>query len=335
MKYLNELKRIDTQDKAYVLGLFYSDGHVTLSKKSNGAFCGITLHKNDEYIFDEIIKIFPFFVKNYDKSKSNVCILRCNQRGLYNDLVNNGCLPKKSSVNKDNLKIPDIHIDLIRHFVRGFFDGDGSVYKSITTSKNSKYCTFTGTCKRLLEEIQYSLLEYNINFRLTEVKLSTKDAFIKGRKINISQNVFVLTISNRLEIDLFAKYLYTSANLFLIRKFDKMNYWEATYREFRSPCRACGSFNTSYTNNGESIKCKECKKIIPLFEKAFVKMESKQCKHCESFDTVGNGKTYSRTDKRLLSQIYLCRICNKTSSYNIHDINESAPDNSNVIRVSD
>ena len=45
-------------------------------------------------------------------------------------LISYGCVPRKSNI----LKFPDISIfkskNLIRHFIRGYFDGDGSVFIS-------------------------------------------------------------------------------------------------------------------------------------------------------------------------------------------------------------
>ena len=53
-----------------------------------------------------------------------------NSPHLINTLISYGCTPKKSLT----LKFPDISIfknmDLIRHFIRGYFDGDGSVFIS-------------------------------------------------------------------------------------------------------------------------------------------------------------------------------------------------------------
>jgi intein/homing endonuclease len=46
---------------------------------------------------------------------------------LWNDLNNKGCTPNKSLI----LKFPDLSIfkdeSLVRHFIRGYFDGDGCV----------------------------------------------------------------------------------------------------------------------------------------------------------------------------------------------------------------
>ena len=51
---------------------------------------------------------------------------------VFNDLCNLGCIPNKTF----KLKFPKIRKDLIPHFVRGYFDGDGSVF--IKKSKRIK-----------------------------------------------------------------------------------------------------------------------------------------------------------------------------------------------------
>ena len=68
MKYNRELQFIDTAEKAYLLGLFYSDGCIS----TKGNICSMSFHKKDVDFVLNVQKIFPFFkVVNYSKSKSN------------------------------------------------------------------------------------------------------------------------------------------------------------------------------------------------------------------------------------------------------------------------
>ena len=51
--YNNELKNIDSSEKAYLLGLFYSDGCIHSSDGSY--YASITLHEDDKYLLDVIL----------------------------------------------------------------------------------------------------------------------------------------------------------------------------------------------------------------------------------------------------------------------------------------
>lgn len=66
---------------------------------------------------------------------------------MYKDLFALGCTPRKSLT--INL-IPDIKKEFIPSFIRGYFDGDGSIYQ---TGKIKMWrISFTGT-KNFLENI--------------------------------------------------------------------------------------------------------------------------------------------------------------------------------------
>jgi len=317
VNYLREFKTIDTQEKAYILGLWYADGFT--SNKNNKYFASLTLHLKDLYILEEINKLFPFFYIDFDKSKPTTRQLRCNQKEFIQDMILNGCLPSKSFENKSNLKFPKLNLDFIPHFIRGFFDGDGSVYFSKSSSINSKYCTFVGNTEIFMRQLRYILYKNNMVFKLTLRLPDGKEHLIRGKSIVAKQECYILTCSNRETIDKFGKFLYTDSLIHFKRKYDIINLWYNTLSE-RALCQICNSSDTVY-HGKNYIHCKSCNKKVPLIGTPFTSMQKKQCKHCVSENTVGNGVTRSRTDGRIISQIFLCRDCNKNSSYKI----ETAP----------
>ena len=119
--YNRELQVIDTQEKAYLLGLFYADGNVGLNQNQ----CRIELSINDKDLILHLKDLFPFFYIHYNQDTK--IELGNYEKNLKLDLINNGCLPRKSFENKDNLHLPNINESLIPHFIRGYFDGDGVV----------------------------------------------------------------------------------------------------------------------------------------------------------------------------------------------------------------
>lgn len=114
---------IDTPNKAYVLGFIYADGCNT----RQGLQIGIQEEDKEvlDFIKDELnISNDLRYIKPYKlhwKPKWEISIKSVD---FSNSLTKVGCPPAKSLL----LKFPDfIPESLISHFIRGYFDGDGSV----------------------------------------------------------------------------------------------------------------------------------------------------------------------------------------------------------------
>lgn len=88
---------------------------------------------------------------NNVKTDSYRCRWCIGNKHLWETLNSYGCTPKKSLT----LKFPNVNIfsdvSLIRHFIRGYFDGDGSI-STKETSKTTLQSTLTGT-KDMLDKI--------------------------------------------------------------------------------------------------------------------------------------------------------------------------------------
>lgn len=111
---------IDTEEKAYWLGFLYADGSV--GSTDNRIELGLA-EKDLNHIekFKEFIGV-PNKISYRPQTKSYRYIFKsipCKE-----DLIKQGCMPKKSLI----LKFPteqQVPEHLIRHFIRGYFDGDG------------------------------------------------------------------------------------------------------------------------------------------------------------------------------------------------------------------
>ena len=128
------------------------------------------------------------------------CALRVKDEQIEHDLALLGVVPRKTK----QLSFPGQHqvpSHLIRHFIRGFFDGDGSVYKTQTPC-----ISFTGTYEMLSgikEEMQ---------------KITNTQANIHPYK---NKDVFEYKVGGEIHMTKIYEYLYKDATIFLGRKKDK------------------------------------------------------------------------------------------------------------------
>lgn len=259
MKYFynNEFKKIDTKEKAYILGLYYADGFVTYKPEKYSYFSGIKLHIKDLELLDRIKKLFPFF--NIIKEE-NVVVLRCNQRLFCEHLITNGVLTRKSSTNKYKLKFPKIPPSLYSHFIRGYFDGDGSIYFNKNNSANSKGFTFTGNNYRFLKKIQEILWYEKIPMKLYYSKNSK--SVIRGKEVIFKNLCFSIRNQNSTTIKIASQYLYKGANLYMVRKHLIFNTWKEKPK--RPKCPKCNSIKTQWQIKNKYLICRNCNKYSKI-----------------------------------------------------------------------
>ena len=192
--------KIDTEEKAYWLGFLYADGCV----HSNNYEISINI-TDKEHIekFKTAIKAFNHNITEIqDKRFQNAKTLyqfSIKDKQLHQDLIKWGCIPQKSLLIN---KIPNIPRDYVSHFLRGYFDGDGSLH--YLQSTNNYRISFIGT-KDFLNDIQKELQ--------TNVSLQS----------NIAGKAYILQIAGRKQVERILNYLYNNSkeNNRLNRKYQK------------------------------------------------------------------------------------------------------------------
>lgn len=221
----NVFDEIDTEEKAYWLGFIYADGYISSTRNS----FELSLALKD---INHLIK-FNLFMKH---SKNNVKFdtIRCRwsvvNKHLWNTLNNYGCVPKKSLI----LEFPNENIfkskDLIRHFIRGYFDGDGCItYQQRGEGKVYCVVSLLGTPKFLDKLEEYLQFENKIT--------RSHDKRHSEQTVNFS---FKRSESTKL-INL----LYNDSTIYLDRKYKLFNF-------FKNGCRSLEEFNELLqTNIGE------------------------------------------------------------------------------------
>lgn len=193
---------IDSEAKAYFLGLLYADGY------NNTDFNAVSLQlkESDKHILDYFTQLLQpskplMFQKGRGPNDSNNYRMVINSPVISNRLAALGC-PKKKTFITSFPSSDQIPKELLHHFVRGYFDGDGSV-------NNGKKFHFSivGTIE-FLNGLQ-NLLREDLNFGISQ---------LSQRHLERDNNIRSLHKSGRKQTIKFGDWLYKDANVFLIRK---------------------------------------------------------------------------------------------------------------------
>lgn len=193
---------IDTEHKAYFLGFLFADGCVC--KTAYKYQMQLCVQLQDDYILYILKDEMRISTKIYKyKNSSKLCII-CTDH-LKDVLFNLGLKEDKSrkSLNISN-NIPN---HLIRHFIRGVFDGDGCITIKRTGFSVTSICS---NSINFLEDIK-KYLNYN---NIENIHIRPE----KGKRKNI---LYILYISRKDNQNQFKNYIYNYSSIYLKRKFDK------------------------------------------------------------------------------------------------------------------
>jgi intein-encoded DNA endonuclease-like protein len=216
----NFFESIDTEEKAYYLGFCYADGCNTPSKNR----LEVSLAKQDQDILEKLSRTLlcgNLNIKEYKSKKKNtqdkIALYIINEK-ISQDLFKWGCVNKKTFV----LKFPDISEDLQFHFIRGYFDGDGSLtinYRKFNGSSKETMVAYFSivSTKEMLDKIGAFVSDLGVHFEINK------------RHKKRDNNNFTLRISGNKQIKKVCDFLYRDANVWLDRKHD--NYLRLTRQQ--------------------------------------------------------------------------------------------------------
>ncbi|MGJ0846479.1 hypothetical protein ACR77J_07315 [Tissierella praeacuta] len=115
----NYFNKIDDEHKAYWLGFLYADGY---NHEERGVV-SLTLQSQDLHILEQFKKDIQYD-GNFVIDRGYVR-LSLNSQQVSRDLAQHGCTHRKTFT----LTYPDfLPKNLHSHFIRGYFDGDGSIW---------------------------------------------------------------------------------------------------------------------------------------------------------------------------------------------------------------
>lgn len=211
-------QNIDSEIKAYLLGFYLADG--SLSNKSNRI--KISVNKCDEYIIDLFKKhISPHYKKCETKSFKNkktgyitkpMVNISITSKTICESLTMYGMGEHKTD--SEVINIDCVDDDMFIHFLRGYFDGDGTV------------CCTNG--KRLYKGKMYFYRNFNWSIISNKKQHLEKIQERLHRLYNIHANLlcdtrghFLLEINRKYDFFKMRDVLYDNANYFLLRKKEK------------------------------------------------------------------------------------------------------------------
>lgn len=201
---------IDTEEKAYILGFICADGHIDPSNNR----LNISLKDTDYTILEKIkccMKSEHPIVRHIKKrnpyTKSNhlvleQCSLTINGKVLVKPLIEMKLGGNKTYTLDSNI-MRYVPSDLVRHFLRGYFDGDGCVTWGKHYSSGYKYIVqIAGNKDFLLSSFQ---------------KIFPTDC--KLYKYKTSKQCYTWKVANKNDVLKFLNYIYADAKIYLDRKY--------------------------------------------------------------------------------------------------------------------
>lgn len=209
-------ENIDTEEKAYWLGFLYADGCVRKTK--SGSQVVLKLSSKDEEHLNKFKSNIEsqhkvVYYRNYTISRkgthsfSDNCLIRINSNKLVEDLIKQGCTPKKTFT----IEKPIIDEKFYKDFIRGYYDGDGNFFYS----EKTKMSVVTIVCA-------------SENFRNFLIDVISKIPNIG--KLHEDKEKYTIKIVNIVGIINFLDYVYQNSKIQLDRK---KEYYEK-YREYRT-----------------------------------------------------------------------------------------------------
>ncbi len=204
----NYFNNIDSDDKAYILGLLYSDGNVS------GNVVKINLIETDKQILFDIAKriyVDNNFQITYLKSRNKKWknggdyitkpqfLLTITRKKIVDDLKKYGLNEKKSF----NIRFPEIKKKYYSNFVRGYFDGDGCFYSSKKYRNNNRIMIVSNN--NFINELK----------TVIENELDIQCVIKNSNVLNINR----LYIYGNVKVKKFLDWIYRDAVLKIERKF--------------------------------------------------------------------------------------------------------------------
>jgi intein-encoded DNA endonuclease-like protein len=207
-------KEINCEANAYFLGFLYADGNI---QTTNSAYCiTLKLKSNDQYIIEKFRDIMspssPVKITQNKGSENTYSYFRINQKEICDQFISHGCGPNKSLILEFPTTVPN---ELIHHFLRGYSDGDGSIYNNHFKNKKTINTIWKFVSTKQFCEQTAKILKEQLGITCSQSLSRPKT----------NQITTTLSVGGNLQVRKVLDWLYKDATIYLPRKYDK-------YQEF-------------------------------------------------------------------------------------------------------
>lgn len=222
----NYFESVETEKQAYILGFIYADGCVQEYPTTSGLSFSQLEQDVDilEKIKEEMSSTYPFFNQVQKQNGKITTRFYAYSKKLCEDLVKLGATTKKSLI----IKFPTfLDENLLRHFIRGYFDGDGCIW-------NGKRKVMKVKDLNRKEGFRYRII-HNVKFTFTsntDFIIGLQDYLIKTlglrknkifNRFKCNKSVSTLEYCGRGNIKKLYDFMYKDATIYGERKFKKFN----------------------------------------------------------------------------------------------------------------
>lgn len=197
---------INTEEKAYWLGFLAADG--AISRNSQLMVALASIDRSHILKLKKALKSEHAVTDYKMKGKEYSCI-SFHSVQLIQDLSKYGVTRRKTFT----LSAPkNIDYELLKHYYRGYVDGDGGFYVPSTFSSKTQVSVYFSvtSCKEFIEGFQQYLIK-ECNLRKT-----------KFYKRNPDSEIYTMTYSGTRQVKKITDLLYSFPSIYLDRKYEKV-----------------------------------------------------------------------------------------------------------------
>lgn len=187
--------KIDTPEKAYVLGFLLADGHI-----NNKNIVTITVAMEDEEVIHFISSVINGEInKKYKIDKKSRTFPNCSTKRSIKDILKftGGRL-------KTERHYPRVRKDLERYLLLGFFDADGCITWGRRKDRNRIWQKISFTSS-------YSLLE-GVQQHLFNMGITTK---LRPKR---NENCYIIEFANKKDVVKFLDYIYPDDDFIILKR---------------------------------------------------------------------------------------------------------------------
>jgi len=171
---------------AYVLGVLYSDGNIYPKKdrderethKNRSLVCTISVTQKEPELLEKLLALMESNALLAYQPKRGIAgavysfIIRSDT--MYDDLLRLGLTPRKSRT----IAFPSMPHEYMRHFIRGCWDGDGSIYMEAKRPGQSR-ADFVSGSRDFVEGLVQQLCEEGLTKATIHTRKNGRTFYVK------------------------------------------------------------------------------------------------------------------------------------------------------------